>query len=624
MVHTLINVIVSILYSIACVGIGSFVIKLFYVDIMTNRTVSPVISVCLSLLSGCGILAVVWTILLSWGLFYQPLIIIILTICLAISCRSVWSLEPYLHNQIKMLFLDFKNETPLWRSIALLGFLLCLVGASMAFRPLEPQGDAVAFYMTLPKVLAASKKFVFLPGYENFTTVGLIGELHFAALMSLGCGENSKLIVWPIIIVCTMILAAMVRLGGGGRKGQLISLIMLYSSSAVTLLIGDGKVDLFSAAFGVAVFYLLCSKIVKTHALYVLAGLMAGFAVIAKISYAPLIIPCGILLIVWRSMGEKSNHNIMRDILLFGLGALLPLIGHLYKNWALMNEPLAPFIYLNENPFGHNWVQVNNQWYPDKITKNILLTYPLALVFGRYPMQYGTVSFMILAFLPLSLCVSRNSFYQRNILIQYSIVGCTGLMIWILFRPSVFAPRYFLYTILLFIPLAAFSAENMITDNGSPKWMKKIITWCCILGSLIALYNGLSYTRQVLRYQLKNIGDKRFTPSSVERASLILNREVDKKEGRVFNLNYFTFWMNPEIIINMSTYWEVQECLKKCNTQKELYHFLYYHQFRYVFINKKTHSTWQKLIKNNDSFEPKLIVEIYDGPEYEIYQIQKL
>ncbi len=495
MYDTILDIIVCVFYSIACAGLGSFVLGLFGVDIKKDSRLSPIVSVCLALLAGIGSLAAVWSVLLSLGQFNRWVIIVFLALSLLIGIKSVWVLKKGLRDQVKMLLLDVKNENRVWQFIIVLGMLLVLVATGMVFRPLHPQGDAAAFYMVLPKMLAASQKIGFLPGYENFTTVGLIGEFHFAALMSLGCGENAKLIIWPLIISGTFILTSLVRIGGGNRKAQWLAVIMLFSSSAVTLLIGDGKVDLFAAVFGLAVVYILCSKLERTKSFYVLAGLMAGFAVIAKLSYAPLIIPCGVLLIIWRNIGKKSFRHNIQDICLFGLGAFLPAVVHLYKNWALLKEPLAPFIYISGNPFDQNWIDVNQKWFSDEITSKILLTYPLAFVFGQYPMQYGTISFMILAFLPLFLCVSTANYFQTRTTIQIFIIGCIGLITWIIYRPSVFAPRYYLYTLILLIPLAAYSVENVLTEKRNPRWLLSVITWCCIMGSVMALSNGSYYAR---------------------------------------------------------------------------------------------------------------------------------
>ena len=80
-------------------------------------------------------------------------------------------------------------------------------------------GDAAAFYMILPKIMANSHELIPVPGYESFMSVGLQGEMHYAALMVLGSADAAQLFEWPTILAGAVIFLAigskLVWAGGG-------------------------------------------------------------------------------------------------------------------------------------------------------------------------------------------------------------------------------------------------------------------------------------------------------------------------------------------------------------------------------------------------------------------------
>src|SRR5262249_47769207 len=121
-------------------------------------------------------------------------------------------------------------------------------------------------------------------------------------------------------------------------------------------------------------------------------------------------------------------------VLAVALAAASP---QMLKNAVVFGEPLAPFVSLS----GPNRVTEQN-WFGPAATRYIVLTYPFSLVYGKYPMMGGGVSPLVLMFLPLALLLPRPASWSRSRLLQMSLIGLVGVVVWVIVRPSILAPRY--------------------------------------------------------------------------------------------------------------------------------------------------------------------------------------
>jgi hypothetical protein len=142
---------------------------------------------------------------------------------------------------------------------------------------------------------------------------------------------------------------------------------------------------------------------------------------------------------------------------------LLAILPHLIENYVLFNNPIAPF-----NLSGMGWA--DQTWFGPETTRRIVLTYPLALTFGKYWAQYGNLSPLVLAFLPLSILLPRHRSLLASSLAAITLAASAGLICWVILRPSLLSPRYILATLLLFIPLAARAAEHISRSNPKQHW----------------------------------------------------------------------------------------------------------------------------------------------------------
>lgn len=539
---------VLVSYSLACLGTGGMGLILLGIRRGHNSPSSPGTKLATAFLLGQGLLASVWLLLAlaGWLSFFVVLAIVGVSAIGGLILFRSWLAD--FCRQLKSIWRDVRSDSWGWQGLALLTVILCLWWITSIGRTFHV--DASSFYMALSRLIAASGHLAPMPGFEGIAGFGLQGEMHYAAMMVIRSAEAAQLFAWPTMVAGSVLLLALGRRTGLGRRGQWLALAMVFTSSAVVWLSGDGKVDLFGAALGLAAYYWVMRVGDDGQLLACwLTGLFSGFAVIAKLSYAPVLLPGLALLFVWgfradlryRRQWGTAGRAMLRCGALILAGVLLALIPHLLKNEVLLQNPIAPFGTGSSSPV------VDQSWFGPEITRRILLTYPLALTYGSYWAQYGNLSPLVLAFLPLALLLPRPRRFSP--LMAVMAAALAGVVVWNIYRPSVFAPRYILATLLLFILLSARAAEHACQEDTKPRWLtiavmgSTLITiwavWLYFLGSVFQPATSYEY----LAGQLPGCGrDGLFC-----RAMYTINEQAEPGD-RVFTAATPRYWFRGDLI----------------------------------------------------------------------------
>jgi hypothetical protein len=575
-------------YVIACLCLGSLLTRLLAVksDRLANTSALAVLAT--AFLLGQGVLANVWLLLALPGWFSPQIVAGLLAFCVLGGVAFAWPTVLRCVCQLRSGLSSLRTEPLPWRILAFLTLLLLLLeGGGSLLRP--PRGDAVAFYMALPKVMAASHRLVPLPGYEASTQIGLQGEMQFAALMSLGSAQAAKLFVWPTSLAVAVMLLAIGSKVGLGSRGKWIALVVLITSTAFTNVTTDGKVDLFAAAMGMAAFYWALQTGGRQSALALrLTGLFTGLAVIAKFSYLAPLLPGILLLVVWQHIlpseersGSDSSISLARATVSLGIWMVLPAIPHLLKNGILFGEPLAPFV----SSGGQSWLP--QTWYTPEFTRHIVLTYPLALVFGRYPMQHGNLSPLILAFAPLAFLLPRPRSIAGSRLVQITLAAVLGVIIFVIFRPAVLAPRFILAPLLMFIPFVARSAEYVAEMETKPRWLTAGILICLFITLPTTSLQLRRLPLDALEYVAGPVSDCDLA-GPICRASGIVNQQGALGD-RVYLGTFYRYWLRPDLLqcINGTG----DGGISSLQTPEARWTALYERGFRYLIMDETTHAS---------------------------------
>lgn len=537
------GILVTLVYSAVCIGTGLLALRALGLPATPGLDARlPVMSSALIL--GQALLSATWLLsgLAGW---LQPWAI--WTVMAALLAVSLPLAAPVLRRaaeQVRAMLGWWTGETVVFRLLATGVVLLAAAFAAAAWLK-PPFGDAEAFYMTYARVIAATGRIEPMPGlYATFSSIGMIGEPQLAALIAISGVPAAKLFVWILAAAAAAILHAIGRTAGLGNRGSLLLLAMLFTTTAFTHHIWDGKVDLFAAALGLLAVYWAFAARTTALAKTALAvtGLAAGFAVVAKFSYAISLAPALLVLLLWPREGNMTARARIVVIGLVGLWAIVATVPHLVKNAVMFAAPLAPFI---GGAADQNWLQ--QVWFAPEVIRRIVATYPLALTFGRYPMQGGNLTFLWLAFLPLLWWLPRPARLRDSLLFQLCLAGLAGTLVWMALRPSIIAPRYLLAVLLLFYPLAARAAEHVLDRENAPRWLSGAIAGVTFAALAIFSYPLLPIAADSARQLLGRDTGQCALASTHCPPLLQLNAEAAPGD-RVYVLSYYTYWMRDDLL----------------------------------------------------------------------------
>lgn len=524
---------------------GTLVMRFF----SQRPTETPVIEIVLAFLLGQGVLGSLLHIPALAGNFTIPVLLCLTTPLALLGLWHTYKVFGTVLNEVIRLCQEFYCARLPWQIVTLvLGFIFIAGGCSVAAVVTD---DARAFYLTLPKVLAASHRLVPLPLYEDFTAVGLLAEVQLAALFLLGMpGGSPRLFCWLTALAGSIVLAAISRRAGLGRRGQIISLAMLATSSAVVLLWGSGKTEFFAAAFGLCSYYYAFRSwdASSRKDAVSLAGLFAGFAIVAKLTYVVAFLPGVCILLFWKEAQELALGCRSRElrrallqrcalvVLLFGAAAMIAFLPQFAKNWILFGDAFKTL--------GGGF-----QWFSPETTRRIVLTYPLVLTYGNYWGQFGAMSPLLLAFLPLALFAPWAKCNCNGSVVALAVAALGGLVLWVVLFPAVPMPRYFLATlILLFVPASwaaeKFSLIGRLSGHG---------VWAATFLVLIVFYRIWGGEIFLLRDAYRNIlaEQPEWVSRTVEADSQLVHQALNRiaePGARVYTLTYFKFNLRPDLI----------------------------------------------------------------------------
>jgi hypothetical protein len=482
------------LYSVGCLSLGMILLHVVRVNRAGGISVSASGYFGSAFAVGQGILGVAWQSITVMGCFSPGVVAGVLSALLLVTCgsggrlrklvRSIWGAASAL-----------RKEGIGWCAIAVL--LIVLAVAIICLTSYPPMEDAEAFYLSLPRLFASTHRFSMLPRYTEFCQIGLGSEMHAGVYYSLvspiydefAAELAAKLNVIPAIGAMCAVVWALTSRVGGGRRAQLLAVAMVLSSSMVWMIVLLSKSDLYPALLGVAAMYwLLLAGDLEDRVTLAMTGLLTGLAVSGKISYLGVMGPMLALLIAWqmwrRGMVGGITPLSARVLLLvrrYGILALWTLVGVaplVIKNTLVFGQPLAPLVLIGAlpNPLLHQ------TWFSPETTRWILATYPLALIYGKYPMQAGTLSALWLAFAPMILLSSWRKEWRRSESMLLAGAAVIGLLVWIILEPSVIAPRYYMPAVVVLIPTAAIATERAIRGGE-----RKALSIAVILSTIAVL-----------------------------------------------------------------------------------------------------------------------------------------
>ncbi len=545
---------ICLIYTISCLTTGLLLLPVVGVARSAWRNHSAWAITATALMLGQCLFVIAWTGLGLMGYFVRVPITVLLALILSIGIifvrRDMAALFKRLFGQITNHYLALPPQIKFVEILVIL--VVVLLGVFNASLPVRfGAGDGIFFYMVLPKLMAASGRLIPVIGYEHTHSIsGLFGEMHHSVLLALGNEQAVLLFVWVTTLAMLALLVSLCGSLGVGNVGKVVAMVMMLSSTSVSFYIIDGKVDIFGASLGIAALYWIVEfkrYSINGSSLY-LVGILTGFAVVAKATYAIAVALPIFIILLWEI--RKSRYPI-RVWIGFILVTILPLLTLVVKNSVLFQEPFAPFVFLNEQ-IGDKY---NSQgyWNSLDVARNILLTYPFALVYGDHVFQYGNLSGLYLAFAPLILFVPIGSWRKHNLLVRFSIVILITVLVGAVLQARYFAPRFMLPALLSLIPAIAFATENVYCSVGKNTWFRSVFMVCLCIG-LIGYSTIEQDMKRLFRYKVQGVGICDLEGFPLPECYDMLAMNALARVGDRINVSSgYTYWLREDLIQCMAT-----------------------------------------------------------------------
>lgn len=431
----------------------------------------------------------------------------------------------------------------LWLMLAFGLFVLLAMLAVAAFHPAT--GDGLAFYLPWSRVIASSGQVQRLPGYDSFSDNWTIAEIHIAVLMSVASDFSARLLpFWHAIATMPLLFAFVrfVREGVDDIQAGIVASIMLFTSSAVVFLLWDGKTDAVALPIGVAAIYVAAQyRRGQGARVAVLIGALAGLAVAAKLSYVVVLLATMSVLMIWkiiqRSRGDGFSAKREAALLVVpAISAVIFLLPQVLRNWVVSNEPLAPLIY-----WGFYFPWLEQTWFSQETTRRLLMTYPFALTFGTYWGQYGTLSVLVLSLLPACFLVKAK---RSGAFFALAIALIAGIGLWMVVRPSTFAPRYILCVLVAPMSLVAVATLQVWRERNG---LVRVSIIAAISYVLISTILGLV---PVARVAVAYAGAGSIENSSTDESFGVARalNPVAAGGARIATLNYYRYPLRADLL----------------------------------------------------------------------------
>jgi hypothetical protein len=543
------NLFIVALYCIASTGAGAPVLS--YLDPKKSIRGLPALQV--SFVLGIGLLGFLWMLLALAGALKSWLIYPILAASCAAGAVCLPSAWRESLNDIAALTTVFWKEAILWQ---LFGVTVVLFTLALPFELLGASlsGDALSYNWPIATTTAYSGRLHLVPlVVPGMQTLGVIGEMTYAALMILGGKVPAILITGALFIACVGLMVCLGKSLQLGFRGLSILTAMLLTTPVMFDMIENGTTHIFGTTLAVAAAFSLLAT-----ANIALAGLLGGLATVALLSNVIGFLPVLCLIVIWQTYRTSSRVDFFRAaayrLLTLGTWCAIPVILHLVKNWIVVGDALAKSSVSEYAIWGSATVVG-----PLDLLKLILL-YPIVAVFGHFPAQGSDLSYLVLIFLPFGLLLVRSR--QFNVA-NLAVAAALAVAFWTLLFPTVFVPRYVAATYLMVYPLAAYGAElfSQNTDNTVEASLSGLFVLAiCSYG---VVHGGPTRTPHfpfdLSRYPdsmsvLNGTADVCAKEELTRCPDIQVLNQAAKAGERVLSPLFYVGWIKPELIVCASTF----------------------------------------------------------------------
>jgi hypothetical protein len=197
-----------------------------------------------------------------------------------------------------------------------------------------------------------------------------------------------------------------------------------------------------------------------------------------------------------------------------------------------------------------------------------------------------------------------------------------GIAAWVICRPTVFAPRYIMASLLVLLLVGARGAEHvLIGSKPSRAWLSASIG-LALLGALalgiLQFRVGLRQAIQVLVGRSSQCDFEMANSDASCRIARIINAEAAPQE-RVLLAAYYRYWLRPDII-QCSSQAEEEAALRELPSMGDRWSYFYDRGFRYLVVDTLTHAYILDVLDIHRMPEWLEVTPLFDGDTFLAYR----
>lgn len=568
-------------YSIACLGLGELAHCLADALLRTRSrskqqglaAQNTITRYSGSMIVGVALLGMLWTFIALLGQLSPQVIFGVLVPFFLFSCWRIFRNWKNLWNDIRRIATAIWQVSWLYKLICFAGLYSIIVIISNQY--IVSSGDASAYYFALAKVIAFSHTLKVLPGYyfgtfpsEAMMGFGLHGELHMAAIFSLGADHFARYFDIVLLMISIAVLLKFLSMAGVKTRGLLIAAMVVLLSTSVINITAVGKVDLYGITFTLGAIYFAGLYFFNPmdRSTLALSGILIGTAVTTKLSYLVNMIPAIVILAFWKSViipikeDRRQFLNKIRQqyrpitnvVLILGGAILLSMISYFVKNQIVLGFFLAPFF------MPKDVLNAISVLFPSSTVIKFVLTYPFTLSFFEIPSNPGYFPPLVLAFLP-NLYFARKYLKFNSLSTASFTAGLVSIILWVIIFPGVPFVRYIFATLLLLLPLVLYATEYVL-DHVMVSSLRIAINGTLVIATVFGLLNPSFINAQIkliVARLNRNISLCGFPQCEQDQA---ISKDASAGD-RLLNLSDFRYWLRSDLIECSATTQETIEIL---------------------------------------------------------------
>lgn len=413
--------------------------------------------------------------------------------------------------------------------------------------------DAVSDYFSQAKIMAVSHVSTsFFPG-NNMIVSSLHPDILFTAIIQLFGDQSARMFSLVNGISILLMGCAIAEESGYLIRSRIYFVVLLVTSTAFTDLLGDGKVELICTAPIVAtIYWLLYSLKHPERNIFLLLGLLTGFAIISRL-YNIFLVPVFVMIFylihfaktifLEKHKGISYNVNEKGKSLLSTLWMLptivIILIFHLWLNQQWLGSLFAPLKF-RQNLAASNWEW---QFNPAKLYL-LRILYPFTISFFNTPQSLGNISPLFIGFMPfLSIKNIRTKILIPDGLSSLLVSTVFTLVTWIWLFYTVVEIRYVFFLWLVIFLLAGQWIE--LSLNALPALLRKFFQF-----TIIALLSFISLRTISISISTYSPGQKNetFECQDIDFCTFFnIVNQVAKPGDRILALNAYRYYFRPDL-----------------------------------------------------------------------------